>query len=178
AQYHTARLYSESESIPQDQEKALYWFTKAAKNGADGAGDAMYELGKYYLTNNDDPENNAEAIQWLTGAAQRGRIEAIFLLAEMYLYGTKDIAKDENHALHWYEKATRLGSTEAQHQTAAMYAQGTGTKIDNKQAWMWLTIAGNNNPWIEKDALRCLMSEQDIQDAEQTAANCKRLLRI
>lgn len=178
AQYHTARLYSESESIPQDQEKALYWFTKAAKNGADGAGDAMYELGKYYLTNNDDPENNAEAIQWLTGAAQRGRIEAIFLLAEMYLHGTKDIAKDENHALHWYEKAARLGSTEAQHQTAAMYAQGTGTKIDNKQAWMWLTIAGNNNPWIEKDALRCLMSEQDIQDAEQTAANCKRLLRI
>ncbi|WP_169781611.1 tetratricopeptide repeat protein, partial [Escherichia coli] len=46
AQYHTARLYSGSESIPQDQEKALYWFTKAAKNGADGAGDAMYELGK------------------------------------------------------------------------------------------------------------------------------------
>ena len=44
----------------------------------------MYELGKYYLTNNDDPENNAEATQWLTGAAQRGRIEAIFLLAEMY----------------------------------------------------------------------------------------------
>ncbi|EIN2711554.1 SEL1-like repeat protein [Escherichia coli] len=178
AQYHTARLYSGSESIPQDQEKALYWFTKAAKNGADGAGDAMYELGKYYLTNNDDPENNAEATQWLTGAAQRGRIEAIFLLAEMYLYGTKYIAKDENHALHWYEKAARLGATEAQHQTAAMYAQGTGTKIDNKQAWMWLTIAGNNNPWIEKDDLRCLMSEQDIQDAEQTAANCKRLLRI
>lgn len=53
----------------------------------------MYELGKYYLTNNDDPENNAEATQWLTGAAQRGRIEAIFLLAEMYLYGTKYIAK-------------------------------------------------------------------------------------
>lgn len=90
----------------------------------------------------------------------------------------KRCRKDENHALHWYEKAARLGSTEAQHQTAAMYAQGTGTKIDNKQAWMWLTIAGNNNPWIEKDALRCLMSEQDIQDAEQTAANCKRLLRI
>lgn len=65
----------------------------------------MYELGKYYLTNNDDPENNAEATQWLTGAAQRGRIEAIFLLAEMYLYGTKYIAKDENHALHWYEKS-------------------------------------------------------------------------
>ncbi|MCG2927143.1 molecular chaperone DnaJ, partial [Escherichia coli] len=81
-------------------EKALYWFTKAAKNGADGAGDAMYELGKYYLINNDDPENNAEATQWLTGAAQRGRIEAIFLLAEMYLYGTKDTIKDENHALH------------------------------------------------------------------------------
>nr|WP_240726051.1 sel1 repeat family protein [Escherichia sp. E4208] len=91
-----------AKKIPQDPEKALYWFTISAKNGS---GDAMYELGKYYLTNNDDPENNAEAIQWLTGAAQRGRIEAIFLLAEMYLCGTKDIAKDENHALHWYEKS-------------------------------------------------------------------------
>ncbi|WP_445236324.1 hypothetical protein, partial [Escherichia coli] len=45
-------------------------------------------------------------------------------------------------------------------------------------SWQHHPIAGNNNPWIEKDALRCLMSEQDIQDAEQTAANCKRLLRI
>lgn len=80
---------------------------------------------------------------WCSAAwSNRGDI----LLAEMYLYGTKYIAKDENHALHWYEKAARLGATEAQHQTAAMYAQGTGTKIDNKQAWMWLTIAGNNNP--------------------------------
>ncbi|MEB7935834.1 J domain-containing protein [Escherichia whittamii] len=175
AQYRTARLYYESESIPQDEEKALYWFTKAAKNGS---GDAMYELGKYYLANNDNPENNAEAIQWITGAGQRGRIEAILLLAELYLQGTKETAKDENHALYWYEKAARLGSTEAQQRVAAMYAQGTGTKIDNKQAWMWLTIAGNNNPWIEKEELRCLMSEQDIQDAEHTAAHCKRLLRI
>lgn len=175
AQYHTAKLYCESESIPQDQEKALYWFSKAAKNGA---GDAMYELGKYYLNNNDDPENNAEAIRWLTDAGQRGRIEAIFLLAELYLYGTKDTAKDENHALHWYEKAARLGSNEAQQRVAAMYAHGTGTKIDNKQAWMWLTIAGNNNSLIEKDELRRVMSEEDIQNAEQTAAHCKRLLRI
>lgn len=38
AQYHTARLYSESESIPQDQEKALYWFTKAAKMEQMGQG--------------------------------------------------------------------------------------------------------------------------------------------
>ncbi len=109
--------------------KALYWFTKAAKNGADGAGDAMYELGKYYLINNDDPENNAEATQWLTGAAQRGRIEAIFLLAEMYLYGTKDTIKDENHALHWYEKSGAFMVAEAQHQTAAMYAQGRALKL-------------------------------------------------
>ncbi|AVV75712.1 hypothetical protein C5098_13940 [Escherichia coli] len=51
------------------------------------------------------------------------------MLAEMYLYGTKDTIKDENHALHWYEKAARLGATEAQHQTAAMYAQGRALKL-------------------------------------------------
>ncbi|XNM54028.1 hypothetical protein ACLK2I_09755 [Escherichia coli] len=56
-------------------------------------------------------------------------IEAIFLLAEMYLYGTKYIAKDENHALHWYEKAARLGATEAQHQTAQCMLRGRALKL-------------------------------------------------
>ncbi|XPE23622.1 hypothetical protein ACNKHM_25335 [Shigella sonnei] len=67
------------------------------------------------------------------------------MLAEMYLYGTNISQKMKIMRCTGTKKRRVQGLTEAQHQTA-MYAQGTGTKIDNKQAWMWLTIAGNNNP--------------------------------
>ena len=63
-------------------------------------------------------------------AAQRGRIEAIFLLAEMYLYGTKDTIKDENHALHWAPKKRRVyGRPRRSTRLAAMYAQGRALKL-------------------------------------------------
>lgn len=63
---------------------------------------------------------------WCSAAwANRGDI----LLAEMYLYGTKDTIKDENHALHWYEKAARLGSTRRSTRLRQCMLRGQALKL-------------------------------------------------
>ncbi len=84
-----------------------------------------------------------------TGAAQRGRIEAIFLLAEMY----RTVQKISQKMKIMRCTGTKKGAFRVDRGAApdcGNVCSGEGTKIDNKQAWMWLTIAGNNTPGLKK----------------------------
>ena len=48
AQFNLAKQYLHADGVPRDQEKALYWIRRAAKNGHPEAINVMRQLGLDY----------------------------------------------------------------------------------------------------------------------------------
>ena len=95
-----------------DNNEAVKWFHKAAKNG-----DVMaqYTLGRFYeyggiknMTN--IHENHIEAVNWYRKAAERGSSRAQRNLGRCYLEG-KGIAQNKTEAINWYRKAAIRGDS-------------------------------------------------------------------
>ena len=62
-------LYNKGEGVPVDHAKAVYWYTKAAKQGAVKA---QSNLGAMYAKGLGVPEDHARAYAWLSIAAAQG----------------------------------------------------------------------------------------------------------
>ena len=58
---------------PQDYKQAVYWYTKAAEQGASSA---QYNLGGLYAEGKDTPIDNEKAIYWWSNAAEQGHYGA------------------------------------------------------------------------------------------------------
>lgn len=171
AQFMLGKIYFNGEGVPQDYEKAVKWYTKAAE---EGVLDAQLELVKIYQEGFGDQKKDfsqaekwqmraaeqghadsqyvfgfishtlkdeTKAIDWYTKAARQGHLDAQLALAWLY-YDSAGMPQDHKQSAYWYAKAAEQGSTEAQKHLALMYFKGQGVDQDIKKAYqLWSKAA-------------------------------------
>lgn len=123
--------------VPEDREKAVSWFLKAARAGH---ADAMDNLGNCYTNGKGVAEDKELAVAWYQKAAKKGLAWGQFHFAKCLLNGT-GIAEDDELALHWYLKSARQGLADAQNMVARCAEEGWGMKEDAEVAFFWMTRA-------------------------------------
>lgn len=143
SQFELAIKYDKGEGVPQDGEKAKYWYEKAASNGV---ADAAYSMGYLYAMGEYVQKDPAKAIEWFKKAAMGGSSEAQFALALAYQKGLS-IEKDESLAASWYEKSAEQGNPRAQYNLGLIYDKGIGVKQDQQYAMeLYAKAAAQGDP--------------------------------
>ena len=122
SQFDLGIMFATGDSLPVDEEKAVYWFEQAAAKGHPGA---QYNLGLMCLSGNGTPKNELKAVNWFEKAAAQGVVNAHLNLGRMYECG-QGVSRNEQKAAQIYEKAALPGSRNAQFNLGVMYANGRG----------------------------------------------------
>lgn len=114
AQFDLAFRYVDGQDIEKNEEKAAYWFKKAAIQG-----DllAQYNLGLRYRKGLGVEKSEKKAAYWLTRCAIQGDALAQYHLGLMYRNG-RGVEKDNHEAAFWFYVSARQGDVEAQREFA------------------------------------------------------------
>src|SRR5574344_2571338 len=99
-------MYSDVEGIPQDWEKALYWYTRAAEEGNIMA---LYRVGVINEEGRGKDADYPKAMECYTKCLEGGYPKAGYRLGMMYLDG-KGVPINADKASKFFVKAADLGS--------------------------------------------------------------------
>jgi len=133
------RYYSGFFGIPQDRERALLWFRRAADQGL---AIAQATLGGLYEDGELIPHDYERAAMWYRRAAEQGFTGAQFDLGALYAAG-RGVPQDGAEAATWYRRAAEHGHVEAQLNLALLYDQGFGVTRDEGTAVKWFRRAAD-----------------------------------
>lgn len=137
--------------LPQDNQKAFYWFMKAATNNTflkDNSppntnaeaqrAKAQYNVGVYYENGNEGvvDKNLDEAINWYEKAAEHGIIDAQFNLSILLRN-----RGDKEKSVYWCSKAAEKEDVQGQFNLGVAYFYGDGIEQDIEKAIFWLESA-------------------------------------
>lgn len=133
AESDLAAMYANGIGVPKDEQQAVFWWRKAAK---EGDAKAVYNMALAYSDGKGVIADDKEAVYWYRKAALFGFDFAQYNLALMYASG-KGIKKDDQQAAFWYRKSADRGNPDAQYNLGTMYIHGEGVPKDDKQAVYW-----------------------------------------
>jgi len=140
-----ALAYDAYYSDDEDEDAAIHWATKAAKQGHVHA---QYFLGDLYDTKrmHGDDEYSFQAYYWFKQAATNGHAKAKRCLADCYSNGY-GVEEDEAEGVKLLREAATLGDEMAQDHLAHLYALGYMGLLpkDFTQTEYWYTRAIENN---------------------------------
>jgi TPR repeat protein len=157
AWFDLGMIYSNGMGVALDMPKAIDCYHKGAEMGN---AECQGSLGLLYQAGERVPggvkENLTEAAKWYRLAAEQNQTEAMFHLAQLYLWG-QGVKQDDAEAVKWFRKGSELGSADAQWNLGKCYQVGKAVTKDNVQAYaLWVAaVAGAENPDQKKG-----MSEQ------------------
>ena len=124
AQVYLGRMYSAGYGrIPPNQEKAFFWYEKAAKQNLPAG---LYNLGSFYFYGNGMTQNPKKALYFFRKAAFEKYYPAQMALAVMYENGLS-IEKNFTKAYMWCIVAVKNKATYAK-----TYCQRLENKINKK----------------------------------------------
>ena len=147
AQYKLGKMYRDGKGTPEDDAKAVEWFTRAAKQGL---ADAQYSLGRLYFWGGVGfSKDHTQPLQWLIEAANSGFRPAYFLLGDIYEYGRRDLQQDETKAVKWYTPAAEQGHPDFQYRLGCVLCRVEVSSEDHTKGIEWLTKAAE---WGHTDA--------------------------
>ena len=129
--------YTTGQGVPQDYEKAVFWYTKAAEQGIAAA---QNNLGICYNKGQGVPQDYEKAVFWYTKAAEQGYAVAQNNLGVCYANG-QGVPQDYEKAVFWFTKAAEQGIAAAQTNLGLRYAKGQGVPQDYEKAVFWYTKA-------------------------------------
>ena len=151
AQFYVATCYRQGNGVEANQEKAIYWFEKAAMQ--DHA-DAQYYLAGYYFEEKTD-DGNACGLLLLSRSAELGNIYAQKDLSDI-LYEGKIRSKDPESAFYWLVQAYNNSNDpynykeSARVSLAVAYYEGNGTEINYSKAFNLFIESCNGDIWNDK----------------------------
>lgn len=89
-----------------------------------------------------------EGLALMTRAAQMGHVEAMFIVGQLYRYGSrvgnKPVEKDISQAMPWLEKAAHAGNHKACGYLANIYLNGDGMTKNAREGAKWLLLGFKN----------------------------------
>lgn len=167
-QFSIALLYETRKDQQHDMKEAILWYQKSAEQNY---ALAQMSLARIYFEGIETPKDLTLAANWYERAANAGVLDAQFNLALMYALG-EGRTQDYQAAASLYLKAAESGFAKAQYNLALLYAYGQGVAVDLTKAYMWLSIAENNENTKEQAKKNLVLLEPHMS-AEQvlTAKN-------
>jgi len=148
--------------IEKNNEKSIFWHTKAAKKG--------HILSQFNLAHIELERNNLkEAINWFKKAADAGLVIAQYNLGCLYIQ--KDSVKNIQKGLELIEKSANSDLVNAQAYLGQLYETGDIVEKDENKAIYWYKKAADNNFASAQNILAYLWAEKEInlKDAEKYA---------
>ena len=124
-----ARYYAHGQGVQKDDEKAFYYYKKAAELGD---ARAQNSLGTFYLYGRGVEEDTDLAVQWYKKAAAQKNVMAQHNLGLHFMR-----RHEYKEAFTWFQKAAEQGHAIAQSILGTMYAEGEGVEQNSKQAFFW-----------------------------------------
>jgi len=98
-------MYAHGEGIPENDAKAVHWYTESAKQGRR---DAQFSLGSKYYMGIGVPQDYAIAAHWYTKAAKQGYTKAQLIIGVMH-NGGRGLPKDHVRGYAWSSIAASQG---------------------------------------------------------------------
>ena len=133
AQFNLGVIYDSGRGVPEDDRRAVFWYSEAAKRGD---ANAQNNLGVMYANGRGVPKNDRQAMFWFHEAAERGNENAKNNLGFMYSK-YRGVPEDDREAVSQFLKAAKQGIAEAQFKLGFMYVNGKGVPKDASQAELW-----------------------------------------
>ena len=141
AAYELGKMYETGKYIPQDDEKAIHYFTKAGRDN----GEALFRIGVLYEQNIAKYAlNKYLAFEYYEQSAATGNSLGQFALGTAYSDG-KLTSQSYAKAREWYEKSAAQDNPDAQHNLAMLYANGQGVPQSYEKAVAWLKKAAGQD---------------------------------
>ena len=168
------------DGVPQDYEKSVYWFRKAAEQGD---AFAQQSLGYRYKFGEGVKQDYTQALEWFKKSANQNHVPAAFEIGNLYAEGA-GVQKDLFEAIIWWRKAAENGHDQAQRKLGFAYLYGHDVKRDLIDPYKWLVLSQEqtgepidlSNPgWVPglgsfalgvREQFKALMSPREIKRAE------------
>ena len=162
AAYSLGRMFKDGEGVAKNNEKALFWYRRAAVLGCERAVRCVKVC-------------EEEWIKDLKAKALQGDVDAQYALGQKFHDGD-DVEKNYEEALKWYRMAAEDGYADAQYSLGVMYELAEGVDKDYEEALTWYLKAAVLGQEDARDALQQLLSEMyesedDADDAEEWCEN-------
>ncbi len=112
----------------------------------------MYRYGRVLMEGRGGPRDIDGAAEWLSRAATGNNVEAMTLLARMYLSNHEDrgdaplkMRRNPERAAELLSRAAALGEAEAQYYLSLLLTAGTGVTEDPDAAFTWMLAAARQD---------------------------------
>lgn len=122
AQYVLGVYYLNGYGVPENPEKASFWFRKAADQGH---ADAQNILGYLYGRGLGIPKDSERAAYWYQKAANQGSADAQYNLGRAYMIG-EGVTENSKKAIRWFEEAANQGHAPAKKSLEIIYSERDG----------------------------------------------------
>jgi len=161
-----AYLFGE-EGVEQNVFRAIYWFTKAAKQG-DAV--AAYALAKIYLAGEQTPQDVASGLEYLKQSVRQNYGPAQYMLGNLYRSGAVGVDENVGQALWMWRLAMDHGDPQAQ----VLFDQA---KEQYPELAKQIEEIFAKKQRAYKDADAALLMAQEYKSGEHIAQNNGRWLR-
>ena len=163
AQHDLAALYTAGqEGVPQDFEKAFFWFTEA---GRENVANARYNLGVLYQQGLGTFKNVMSAMDMYRSAALLGHPEAQYNLGIAYAEGI-GVPYSIEAAIHYFEKSAVIGVAESAFNLGLIYENGLLGRKDSNKALFWYNMAAEQDNIEAQNALGLLTTKLGLSVSE------------
>ena len=159
-------LFGEGE-VEQNVFLAIYWFTKAAKQG-DAV--AAYALAKIYLAGEQTPQDVESGIEYLKQSVRQNYGPAQYMLGNLYRTGTAGMEENIGQALWMWRLAQDHGDPQAQ----ALFEQA---KVQYPELAKQIDEIFAKKQQAYKNADAALFMAQEYKSGEHIAQNDGRWLK-
>ena len=132
-QYNLGCRYQFGDGIPQDADKAFFWYCKAA---VQGHVTAQNKLAECYMNGDGIEYDSEEAVHWYRKAAEQGLADAQCNLGNCCYMGI-GVSKDWQQAVYWYRKAAEQDHAKAQNSLGECYRYGMGVDTNLQLSFYW-----------------------------------------
>ena len=132
--------YERGDSLDRDISKAIYYYSRAAKNNHK---ESMFSLGLLYYDGEYIQKDISKAIYYFSLAANQNEPISQSILGSIYYEG-EYVKRDVNKAIHYYSLASQ-NDPEALFNLGLIYYKGEYIQRDINKAIHYFTLAANNN---------------------------------
>lgn len=158
-QMQLGAAYFLGRGVQRNEEKAAFWFEKAANAGDPGA---QEEIGYFYQAGIGVPHDPVRAAHWFQLAAAGGRVSAKVNLGVAYLWGL-GVPRNQPLALQLFHEALDKGSAVAAGYIGEAYCLGIGVAKDVSAAQHWYAIGAKMHDPHAQFRLADLLSNDVVE---------------
>ncbi|HET7411001.1 MAG TPA: peptidoglycan-binding protein [Paracoccaceae bacterium] len=137
AQHDLATAFALGDELPQDLERAAYWYGRSA-NG--GVVNAQYNLGVLTERGDGVPQDSGRAFDLFLAAAESGHPDAQNAVGLAYMNG-RGVERNLTEAATWFQAASGNGNPRGAYHLGRLFEQGLDGAPDLAAAAGWYRVA-------------------------------------